>query len=730
MFSKKSVILSWTYSYIMVLLIPMLAIFVNYRFNAQVLEKEVIRVNEQTLTNLQGYVDGILEREIAMYDYLRANDSFIEIMKNDTKNKYFYNDIADLKDVLADHPVNDARFSSMIYFIDKDYVLDSVAGGISRSFYHSKDFLNCKNTSYENWTKHMSQVYDKKFFTGNIFRRDTHADQIIYADTVTLYKNRSANIFIFFPLSEITKLTENSTSQILLEVDGEYIFYMSEGIQKNVPEDIEKSVSGEVLIGEESYICLSQKSSVGNLSYKMLIPEQEIKQEFLYTRNVLLVCVVLAIILSGLCVAILLRYNMRPLVHLLNKLGAKELKGNEYTQIEEIYNTISQQNISMQREILKKDQKIRNVELLDLMKGRKGSGAEKLIPDELQAGKELGLVGFKVQLYDQDKIQHDEAMYAVVDNIFSELMNGQEFYKAHDGQHIFFLFVIDKEQESQWRQTCLEKMRFLYDFIEEKTHSQIIAVLCDDYGQTCEDIRFLYREVMEGFEYIFNIGEAGVVNLADLNLEGIQHDFMTTIELAMQKRTSEEMLDGTAKIFREMDRSSLRMAQILVLEIFQKLLLYVNKYITDEVEARGFLQYLEVLLEVESKERVKQVLKDILLYAYKFVNLYQEKSQNSIVENIKEYVVEHYADKGLNVKEIALDLGWNPRYMARVFREEMNEGILDYINHVRISKAVILLNDRSLSIEEVSEQVGYTSSDTFRRIFKQKMGVAPNKYKR
>lgn len=730
MFSNKSVLLSWTYSYIVVLLIPMIAIFVNHHFNAQVLEKEVIRVNEQALINLQGYVDGMLEREINMYNYFLVNDSFTEIMKNASKNKYFYNNVKDLKEVLADYIANDAKFGSMIYFIEKDYALDSVAGGDSRNFYNAKEFSNKNSIGYENWMKNISQIYDNEFLVSNSFLRGSQADQIIYANTVTLFKNRSANIFACFPVSEIAKLTENSTSHILLEADGEYILYISEGMKKPIPENLETSGPGEFLIGEESYICLSLKSSVGNVTYKMLIPKQEIKKESLYTRNVLLVCVALVIMFSGLCVTILLRYNMRPLIALLNKLGAKTTKGNEYAQIEGLYNSLFQQNYAMQKEILKKDQKIRNVELLDLMKGRKSNDADGIILDELQEGKEFGLVGFKVQLYDQDKIQHDEAMYAVVDNIFSELMNGHKFYKAHDGQHIFFLFVIDKEQESQWRQSCLEKMRFLYDFIEEKAHSQIIAVISDDYGQKCEDIRFLYREVMEGFEYIFNIGEAGVVNLADLNLEGIQHDFMTTIELAMQKKTSEEMLDSTTKIFRELDCSSLRMAQILVLEIFQKLLLYVNKYITDEVEARGFLQYLEVLLEVRTKERAKQVLKDILLDAYKYVNVYQEKPQNSIVENIKEYVVGHYADKGLNVKEIALDLGWNPRYMARVFREEMNEGILDYINHVRICKAIMLLNDGSLSIEEVSEQVGYTSSDTFRRIFKQKMGVVPNRYKR
>jgi len=99
------------------------------------------------------------------------------------------------------------------------------------------------------------------------------------------------------------------------------------------------------------------------------------------------------------------------------------------------------------------------------------------------------------------------------------------------------------------------------------------------------------------------------------------------------------------------------------------------------------------------------------------------------VQKTKEYVEQHYSDPKLNVKDMAVDLGWNQTYMARVFREETNEGILEYINRVRISKAVVLLNSTKLSMEEVSEQVGYVSSNTFRRVFKQKMGMSPNKYK-
>ena len=124
------------------------------------------------------------------------------------------------------------------------------------------------------------------------------------------------------------------------------------------------------------------------------------------------------------------------------------------------------------------------------------------------------------------------------------------------------------------------------------------------------------------------------------------------------------------------------------------------------------------------------MLDEILEYGYTSMHKEEEASQNGIVDSVKKYVEQNYADSELNIKAMAANLGWNPKYISRVFREQEEMGILDYINNVRIDKALLLLLNGNYSIEEVSEKVGYASSKTFRRAFAQKMGVAPSKYKK
>ena len=56
---------------------------------------------------------------------------------------------------------------------------------------------------------------------------------------------------------------------------------------------------------------------------------------------------------------------------------------------------------------------------------------------------------------------------------------------------------------------------------------------------------------------------------------------------------------------------------------------------------------------------------------------------------------------------------------------------IDYKNKKTVDLAMLmLLNNRDLSIEEVSSRLGFESSTYFRRIFKAYVGYTPTEYRR
>ena len=107
----------------------------------------------------------------------------------------------------------------------------------------------------------------------------------------------------------------------------------------------------------------------------------------------------------------------------------------------------------------------------------------------------------------------------------------------------------------------------------------------------------------------------------------------------------------------------------------------------------------------------------------------EESGGRAIVQRVIQYVEEHYADSNLNISTIAEGMERNPKYISRVFKEETQEGILDYMNRLRIKKAKALIKSGRFTLEQISEMVGYASLKTFRRAFQKETGLTPAGYR-
>lgn len=68
-------------------------------------------------------------------------------------------------------------------------------------------------------------------------------------------------------------------------------------------------------------------------------------------------------------------------------------------------------------------------------------------------------------------------------------------------------------------------------------------------------------------------------------------------------------------------------------------------------------------------------------------------------------------------------------YFSRLFCKEMGENFINYVNRQKISRAKELLRDSSLSIAQITREVGYADASHFTRLFKRFEGVTPTVYR-
>lgn len=103
-----------------------------------------------------------------------------------------------------------------------------------------------------------------------------------------------------------------------------------------------------------------------------------------------------------------------------------------------------------------------------------------------------------------------------------------------------------------------------------------------------------------------------------------------------------------------------------------------------------------------------------------------------IAENIKKWLEEDgFIRQGLTIKELSEILHTNRTYLSSYIKATYHQSFRDWITTYRIVYAKrIMLQFPEQSIAEVSEESGFLSLSHFIRIFKEKEGLSPAKWKK
>lgn len=101
-----------------------------------------------------------------------------------------------------------------------------------------------------------------------------------------------------------------------------------------------------------------------------------------------------------------------------------------------------------------------------------------------------------------------------------------------------------------------------------------------------------------------------------------------------------------------------------------------------------------------------------------------------IVAQARQYIYAHYAERDLDLTQVAANIGCNPSYLSRTMKQELGISFKDYLTMLRIRQAKNLMRDRGLSLNQIAEKVGYSNQHYFSAAFKNCQGVSPSEYRR
>ena len=96
---------------------------------------------------------------------------------------------------------------------------------------------------------------------------------------------------------------------------------------------------------------------------------------------------------------------------------------------------------------------------------------------------------------------------------------------------------------------------------------------------------------------------------------------------------------------------------------------------------------------------------------------------------IIDYVDLHYGEK-IYIETLSDMITVSPDYFTKMFKESIGKTPIDYINGIRINRALALLSESDVPVNEIAEQIGFSNPNYFHKIFKQYMVTSPLAYRK
>lgn len=313
----------------------------------------------------------------------------------------------------------------------------------------------------------------------------------------------------------------------------------------------------------------------------------------------------------------------------------------------------------------------------------------------------------------------------LIQKLFSENCSGVVLWEK-ENRYLFVLHFPDSTEE--WEAFLRDLLQRITTMVRTYINRNAVFGI-SSFADSYEELHRLYTEAVQAEQEAVFLGETAVYYgkgdsarkyrdiLKSFKEYVTQADWLTDSsrrkilkELSFQENVEKNDIDTMKEVFR---RWIHRVSFDSVVQTGDTLML--------AVEASGKINYavsLPELIEILEK------------YAARMLDMKETKLISAEVAQAVRLIKQCYYEEDFSCAEVAHKVGMNRQYFSSLFKKEIGEGFVDYLNRVRISKACELLENTTMRSYEISQIAGFRDESYFSRVFKKVVGVRPNEYRR
>lgn len=495
------------------------------------------------------------------------------------------------------------------------------------------------------------------------------------------------------------------------------------------------------------------KSSNLDLYFVTVRPYAELISNIYELRNWTILIVILLVI-AGAAISLLMSGNIyNPIKSLLDKVNATDgtgstalLRYDEYELLTNAFTEKIETAKSMESTLQRSSRALKDNYIIHLLKGNVSriavSSEMKREWESRLNGSSLTVILFKIDGYrvfrERYNLVDRGLIRFAISNIAHELLG--DIYRVDvanmEDDEIALILQSDLTPTE-------DPLYLIIGEIQDTVRSYYQISLSVSVGDPCgsvSELRDSYKSAQEYVTARLFLGHGCLTNKALVNRRIPEHKlhYPATIEKRLidaiklcHPLTIRTEIEEFRKLLSENTYSAaMQYTHFLILGITKEF-----EYIT---EWRGVDS--EQLYRAADEFRDIETLVDIELkiagLCSRIINILEQNKKNTamiknakIIEEIQQFVREQYAEHGLSLEAAADKVGFSAGYIGKLFKNMTGTTFNDYVTHIRMEQAKVMLAATQDAVAQIGERVGVYNVPYFTTLFKKKYGVTPSQYR-
>lgn len=279
----------------------------------------------------------------------------------------------------------------------------------------------------------------------------------------------------------------------------------------------------------------------------------------------------------------------------------------------------------------------------------------------------------------------------------------------------------------------IQKVREAQEIVFRYYNISFTAVFSEEMPEAGSITR-LYNQAADCSVYRFVFGLSSVILPEMLNKNSFKTDFKYENQNKLlgelkqaNLKNAESCLESIIEDIRKLEYNNMMLSIAHLVNSLKNTVYDMNQTNREPIIVSPILSSNEIF-ELETIDEFKEIILMILRQIAVKVETKTGNRDIELAESIQHIIMKNYTDYDLSIAGISEKLRLPAARISKVFKENYNMSVVEYINMVRLEKAVEWMENSRLSIGEIMNKVGIENESYFYKIFKAKYGTTPRGY--